>query len=75
MSILRNHEVVSTPTTVDKALNPLNLMADRPGLTLNELNRKAAFPLPTQRLVRTLADHGLCRHDCSQLADRYCEGA
>ena len=32
MSILRNHEVVSTPKTVDKALNPLNLMADRPGL-------------------------------------------
>ena len=31
MSILRNHEVVSTPKTVDKALNP-NLIADRPGL-------------------------------------------
>jgi hypothetical protein len=31
-SILRNHEVVSTPKTVDKALNPSNLMADRPGL-------------------------------------------
>jgi DNA-binding IclR family transcriptional regulator len=76
---------VSTPKTVDKALSLLNLVADRPGLTLSELSREAEFPLPTaHRLVRTLEDHGLLRHDetnryrlgshCLALGSRFLEG-
>lgn len=76
---------MATPKTVGKALSLLNLVADRPGLTLSELSREAEVPAPTaHRLLRTLEDHGLLRHDstnryrlgshCLALGSRFLEG-
>lgn len=73
------------PKTVDKALTLLNLVADRPGLTLSELSREAELPTPTvHRLLRILENHGLLRHDttnryrlgshCLALGFRFLEG-
>jgi DNA-binding IclR family transcriptional regulator len=80
--MLRN---VSTPKTVGKALALLNLVAERPGLTLSEVSREAELPPPTaHRLLRTLEDHGLLRQDatnryrlgshCLSLGSRFLEG-
>jgi DNA-binding IclR family transcriptional regulator len=77
--------IVSTPKTVGKALALLNLVADRPGLTLSELSREAELPPPTaHRLLRTLEVHGLLRQDptnryrlgshCLSLGSRFLEG-
>jgi DNA-binding IclR family transcriptional regulator len=56
---------VSVPTTVVKALNLLNFVADRPGLTLTEISRAAHLPAPTvHRLLRSLCAEGLVRLDC-----------
>jgi DNA-binding IclR family transcriptional regulator len=80
-----NVGAMSMPKTVGKALSLLNLVADQPGLTLSELSRKEDLPAPTvHRLVRTLEDHGLLRHDttnryrlgshCLALGSRFLEG-
>lgn len=77
--------IVSTPKTVGKALALLNLVADRPGLTLSELSREAELPPPTaHRFLRTLEEHGLVRQDptnryrlgshCLSLGTRFLEG-
>jgi DNA-binding IclR family transcriptional regulator len=84
-STIWNADVVSAPKTVGKALALLNLVADRPGLTLSELSRESQLPLPTaHRLLRTLEDHGLLRQDttyryrlgshCLSLGSRFLEG-
>lgn len=84
-STMWNAGIVSTPKSVGKALALLNLVADRPELTLSELSREAELPPPTaHRLLRTLEDHGLLRQDttnryrlgshCLSLGSRFLEG-
>jgi DNA-binding IclR family transcriptional regulator len=52
------------PATVTKALMLLNLVADRPGLTLTEISKRTEVPTATaHRLLRTLRDQGLVRVD------------
>ena len=55
---------MSTPQTVVKTMTLLNLVAERPGLTLSELRKEADLPTATaHRLLRGLVDEGLARVD------------
>lgn len=55
---------MSGPGTVVKSVALLNLVAERPGLTLTELGQHADLPTATaHRLLRALIDEGLLRID------------
>jgi DNA-binding IclR family transcriptional regulator len=79
-----NTAVMAGPTTVTKALTLLNLVANRPGLSLTEVSKQTAMPAATaHRLLRTLREHGLVRVDaahryhlgshCAYLGGRFLE--